>query len=203
MTWTARHVETWLVEAAETLLMLPPDRGPRMYGNSMPDPVKDRYAYGYHPSRYIRRPSPSAIDRMMKVWEWLAHVPETERRLLYGWAHVKARRGARLSDFAQNAGYKSRTLRMVVSRLCQRIADRLNGQPEQQQMIGNVDEIAGTLLRGNLTDADQPRRRRNPTYQRELPSRLTHDASPENMAVIQKEIERLNRRARKRRKRRK
>lgn len=125
--WSAKAVEERVIEAAETLMLLPNVKGPQAFGSSMPTPVKDWEAYGSEPSRYKSRPSRDAIDRMPETWEWINRLPEqADRVLLYAWAWVKVRRGRSISDFASRDGMNVRTLRRQISRICQDIAGELN-----------------------------------------------------------------------------
>lgn len=125
--WTARSVEDRVIEAAETLMLLPNVKGPREFGTSMPAPIKDWEAYGSEPSRYKSRPSRDAIDRMPETWGWINRLPEqADRVLLYAWAWVKVRRGRSVNDFASREGMNVRTLRRAVTRVCQQIANDLN-----------------------------------------------------------------------------
>ncbi|TPJ70474.1 MULTISPECIES: DUF6362 family protein [unclassified Mesorhizobium] len=125
--WTAKAVEDRVIEAAETLMLLPNVRGPQPYGSAMPTPVKEWEAYGSEPSRYKSRPSRDAIDRMPETWGWInAHPDQSDRVLLYSWAWVKTRRGRSINDFASREGVNVRTLRRQISRICQDIAGELN-----------------------------------------------------------------------------
>lgn len=125
--WTAKTVEHRVVEAAETLMLMPKVQGPKAYGNAMPQPLKEWEQYGSEPSRYVSRPSRDAIDRMPETWTWINGLPVADdRRLLYAWAWVKARRGKKIADFASREGMNARTLRREISRICQVIANDLN-----------------------------------------------------------------------------
>jgi len=77
--------------------------------------------------RYRRLPNASAIDQMEACWAWINALECVEdRRLLYDWARVKCTRGRSLQLFAAQERMNSRTLRREISRLCQKIARRLN-----------------------------------------------------------------------------
>ncbi|WP_157632728.1 DUF6362 family protein [Hoeflea sp. 108] len=122
--WTAKAVEERVLEAAETLMLMPNAPGPREFGNSMPPVVEDGRS---EPSRYKARPSRAAIDRMPQTWEWINALPkQADRVLLYAWAWVKTRRGRSINDFASGEGMNVRTLRRAVTRICQLIANDLN-----------------------------------------------------------------------------
>ncbi|TPM89848.1 DUF6362 family protein [Mesorhizobium sp. B2-1-3A] len=125
--WTPKAVEHRLLEAAETLMLLPNVRGPKSYGSAMPAPVREWEAYGSEPSRYKSRPSREAIDRMPETWTWINSLPEqADRVLIYAWAWVKVRRGRSINDFASREGMNNRTLRRQITQVCQQIADDLN-----------------------------------------------------------------------------
>jgi hypothetical protein len=125
--WTAKTVEHRVLEAAETLMLMPAVRGPAAYGNAMPQPLKEWGQYGMEPSRYVSRPSRDAIDRMPETWAWINALPLSEdRRLIYAWSWVKARRGKKVGDFASREGMNVRTLRREITRICQLIANDLN-----------------------------------------------------------------------------
>lgn len=121
--WTAKAVEERVLEAQETLMLLPNTPGPREFGNSMPTVVEDNRSE----TRFKARPSRAAIDRMPETWAWINRLPKQEDRvLLYAWAWVKVRRGRSINDFASNEGMNLRTLRRQITRICQDIAGELN-----------------------------------------------------------------------------
>jgi hypothetical protein len=125
--WTARAVEDRVIEAAETLMLLPHVKGPQAYGSAMPQVIRDWQAYGSEKSGYKRRPSRGAIDRMPEVWEWINALPsQADRVLLYAWAWVKVRSGRKIADFASREGMNVRTLRRAITSICQQIANNLN-----------------------------------------------------------------------------
>lgn len=125
--WTARAVEDRVIEAAETLMLLPNVKGPQQYGSSMPQSVPDWQAYGSEPLRYKRRPSRDALDRMPETWEWINALPsQADRVLLYSWAWVKVRSGRKIEDFASCQSMNVRTLRRAITSICQQIANNLN-----------------------------------------------------------------------------
>lgn len=117
--WTARAVEDRVIEAAETLMLLPNVKGPQAYGSAMPQIVRDWQAYGSEKSGYKRRPSRDAIDRMPEVWEWINALPKQDDRvLLYSWAWVKVRSGSKIQHFASSEGMNVRTLRCAITSMC-------------------------------------------------------------------------------------
>jgi len=140
--WTAKAVEGRVLEAAETLMLLPNVKGPQPYGSAMPTPVKEWEAYGSEPSRYKSRPSRDAIDRMPETWSWInALSSQDDRVLLYAWAWVKTRRGRTINDFASREGMNNRTLRRQISRICQDIANSLN-RMRHVRLTAAVDTVS-------------------------------------------------------------
>lgn len=135
--WTAKAVEYRVIEAAETL-MLTPNVGGGTGGTAWPE-----YIPHYPRAMKIRiRPSPGALTRMAETWNWInTHPVESDRRLLYAWAWQKTRRGRFLNDFASREGIKTRTLRWMITRICQAIADRLE-QAKIPCFEQAVDDIA-------------------------------------------------------------
>ncbi len=128
--WTAKQVEHRLLEAAETLIICPRARGPRSYGNAMPEPVRRaNEAYADDRTRVRRQPSAGALDRMEECWTWINALKDPQdRQLVYRWARAKIGRGRSLKIFAMEEGMSDRTLRREISRLCKHIADQLNNE---------------------------------------------------------------------------
>ncbi|MEM9279786.1 MAG: DUF6362 family protein [Pseudomonadota bacterium] len=126
--WTAKQVEQRLLEAAETLILCPRARGPRSYGNTMPDPVRPaNEAYADDRTRVRRQPTAAALDRMEECWTWINALKEPQdRQLVYRWARAKIGRGRSLKILAMEEGMSDRTLRREISRLCKYMADQLN-----------------------------------------------------------------------------
>ena len=126
--WTAKAVEHRVLEAAETLMLCPRANGPRQFGSSMPEPLRDqRDAYAAQTVRYRRRPDAAAIDRMEECWDWInALADEQDRQLLYDWAKTKCARGRSLKDLAKRRDYNGRTLRRAITRICLAVANDLN-----------------------------------------------------------------------------
>jgi len=197
--WTAQLIEDYLVEAVETLRILPDDaRGPKQFGNSMPTPVRAWQDYGREPSRYIKRATPAAIDRMMETWKWLNAIPYHDRVLLAGWAEAKATKGKSVQDFASQEGIKSRTLRWTVSRLCQGIADMLNTGNGAIRHDATVDAIAEILAYETPDSVPNKRPEKRPTSFMEPGAKPYHDSSM-SPKKIAKEIEAINKQRRKER----
>lgn len=139
--WTAKAVEHRVLEAAETLMLCPRANGPRQFGSSMPEPLRDqRDAYAAQTVRYRRRPDAAAIDRMEICWDWInALADEHDRQLLYDWARTKSARGVSLQALAERQEHSTRTLRREITRICQTIAKGLNRNHEP-----NLGDIATT-----------------------------------------------------------
>ncbi len=194
--WTAKGVEERIVEAAETLMLTPNVGG----GGSIawPDVVRSaEESYGYGTSWYKRRPEPGALDRMTETWGWInALGNEWDRKLLYAWAWVKARKGRSVAEFASNEGLNSKTLRRTITRICQRIADDLN-QKHVAWVNSRVDRMSDFLA---YEPTDSLPSMQPQSYTNHL--MLTPDARPRypteaEIADLTKRIERGNRRRRK------
>src|SRR6185369_3952141 len=79
--WTWEMVQSRLLEAAETALMMPRDGGPSSKASFWPE-----YAGDYGGVRIRVRPSPGAVSRMEECWSWTNHwLGESERKTLSGW----------------------------------------------------------------------------------------------------------------------
>lgn len=127
--WTDKTVEERVLEATETLMLLPEVKGPQAYGNAMPEIVREKWkdADKTNTVAYRRRPNSHALDRMEETWRWINSLSErADRVLLYSWAWVKARKGCKIEAFAAEKDMNSRTLRREITRICQRIANNLN-----------------------------------------------------------------------------
>lgn len=93
MTITPREIEDRLEEAALTLRRLPAPQGsgPKGYGNSWPEFVRDaRHAYGYHEARMRVIPNAGEIARMEETIGWLLLISDPDdRRIVWmraeGW----------------------------------------------------------------------------------------------------------------------
>ncbi len=125
--WTEKDVEHRVLEAAETLMLLPAAKGPQAFGSSMPAYVQDWQAYNSEPSRYRARASRDAIARMPETWEWInTFLGEEDRKLVYAWAWVKTRKGKSINDFASREGMNNRTLRRRITSIFKNVAGNLN-----------------------------------------------------------------------------
>lgn len=139
--WTAKAIEHRILEAADTLALCPKALGPKAFGNSMPEsPRLQRDAYATNTPRYRRRPSAGSMDRMEECWTWINALDEMQdRRLVYGWAWAKSSRGRSLKVLAMAEGMSDRTLRREIIRICEAIAQRLNGNHIPQRPV-SVDD---------------------------------------------------------------
>lgn len=126
--WTAKLVKDRIIEMADTLRMVPAVKGPKGYGNAMPEGVRQRSeAFGYHKATYRETASAAALGRMEQCFGWINSLPDQyDRELLYGWSFEKVRTGRSLADFAEQNGMHERKLLRAVTAVCQCIADRLN-----------------------------------------------------------------------------
>lgn len=141
--WSWKDVEYRLLEAAETLMLLPKAPGPKVFGNTWPSVAKDWAAYGSEPSRYHRRPDRDAIARMDATWEWVnGQLSEPDRKFVYAWARTKVARGSRLADYAEKTGMNDRTMRRRVTRIFKQIAGNLN-RLHTIRPVMPVDHVSG------------------------------------------------------------
>lgn len=153
--WTAKAVEERILEMADTLRLMPAVKGPKMFGNAMPEPVR-RYdeAYGFYAAHYRPTASAGALGRTEHVWAWINALPnEADRKLIYAWSWVKVRRGMKISAFAAENDLNERTLRRSISVICQRIADNLN-QKGQFRLSGadlQLSEIQPDIASSTVT----------------------------------------------------
>lgn len=85
MALTPREIEDRFEEAALTLRRLPTKDGPRRYGSSWPEFVRDaRHAYGYHDVRIRIVPSAAEIQRMEEVLGWMKLIDDpVDRRIVW------------------------------------------------------------------------------------------------------------------------
>lgn len=143
--WTAKGVELRILEMADTLRKSPCVKGPREFGNNMPEPVR-RYdeSYGHQSARYRENASAGALGRMEQVWKWINGLKsEHDRKLLYAWSWVKVRKGMKIAAFAEENFLNERTLRRSITALCQGIADNLNQKAQFRLLTSDchVSEI--------------------------------------------------------------
>lgn len=98
--FTRSTVEARLEEAATTLKHLPdpPGSGPKGFGSSWPDYVRDPWhAYGYHAARARIVPSAAEISRMEEALGWLGFLSAEDARIVWWrasgmrWAQVGRR----------------------------------------------------------------------------------------------------------------
>ena len=122
--WTHKDIEARVLEAAQTLMLMP--------GVKMPASIQAIWReykddYGKAKTHYRRRPEAAAIDRMYETWEWInALESEADRKLLYGWARVKVHKGMKLSSYALENMMNDRQLKRKIDGLNHCIANNLN-----------------------------------------------------------------------------
>lgn len=117
-------VKSLIVQSSETLMCMP-NAFPRASVNAMAS-FWSQVITEYPPERtsYKRRPSPKELDDMETVWKWINRLPnESDRKLLYAWGYIKARKGARLKGFAAKNCMSEGGLRKKIDKLCQSIAN--------------------------------------------------------------------------------
>jgi hypothetical protein len=126
--WSSKAVEGRIIEMADTLRLLPRDKGPQAYGNAMPEIVR-RYdqSYGHSVATSRKTASAASLARMEQVWGWVNdHLCEADRKLIYAWSWVKVRKGLKISAFAEENDMNDRFLRREIVRVCQQVANNLN-----------------------------------------------------------------------------
>lgn len=153
--WTAKDIEYRLLEAMETLMLLPAIKGPNGYGSSMPEIAMTKteawLAGATATSRYKRRPDRDAIDRMPVTWGWInAVLSEPERKLIYGWARAKVSNRRRIACYAEKMGFTDRTMRRRITALFQKVADALN----QNHVVCDAGRLDGLSEIGPEVDAE-------------------------------------------------
>lgn len=104
MALSPREIEDRMEEAALTLRRLPPPpgSGPKGFGGSWPDYVREaRHAYGYHEAGMRIVPSAAEIARMEEAIQWLSLISCTDDRRIvwmradgYRWKSIYLRIGA-------------------------------------------------------------------------------------------------------------
>lgn len=143
--WTAKAVELRILEAAETCLRLPPVKGPQVYGNNMPEPVRRQIeAYGSNKPKFRRNVDRSAIARMEETWTWInTYLSEADRHLVYGWSHAKKRKRRSVARFARQNHCSERTMYRWTRQICSRIAGKLNEFHVPSLTMSDFDQISG------------------------------------------------------------
>jgi hypothetical protein len=141
-TWTYSDIRARVIEAADTLMMGEPDRGPGFAG-LMGDVVREvSEAYGYGNLSIKRIPSPGALARMEETWRWInSWLPEDDRRLCYEYGFVMTRKGHTIAGWCERNGWIKRTFERAVNRCCQRIANELNRKHEVR-LTSDVDAVS-------------------------------------------------------------
>jgi hypothetical protein len=125
--WTPELVRSRLVEAFETLRLLPFDRNARPSAclTLWPDVVRDVVeAYGYRRERLRRQPSASEIQRMDEALPWLFFVTDPKQRK----AVVAVALRYRLRGIGRALGCSHETIRNWERRALKAISDALNRQ---------------------------------------------------------------------------
>lgn len=83
---TPRDIEDRMEEAATTLARLPnpPGSGPRGFGSSWPEYVRDaRHAYGYHDAKMRVIPNAGEIQRMEEAIVWLLYLTPDDALIVW------------------------------------------------------------------------------------------------------------------------
>lgn len=139
--WKPKAVELRLIEAMETHLALPMVHGPRAYGNSMPEIVRERWKDAA-PSRtkYRKRLSPDAISRMEECWTWTSTMLSAgDREFIDEWARLKVTKGRRLNEMSGESGAIAKEINRRKHRVCSVIANVLNRNHQVRLNSGDCD----------------------------------------------------------------
>lgn len=126
--WTWKAIEIRIIEMADTLRVLPADRGPKQFGSAMPEVVRRHdEAYGFDAARYRESASAAELGRMEECFGWInSYLDEAGRKLIYAWSWVKVRKGMKIHAFAAQNDMNDRMLRRQIQHYCQIIANGLN-----------------------------------------------------------------------------
>jgi predicted DNA-binding transcriptional regulator len=153
--WKAKDVELRILEMADTLRKLPAVRGPKAFGNAMPEPVRSlQEVYGSHAARYRENASAGSLGRMEHAFGWInALESQPDRKLIYAWSWVKVRKGMKISAFAGENDLNERTLRRAITAICQGIADSLNQKGQFRLAVTDlqVSEIQPDIASQTVT----------------------------------------------------
>jgi hypothetical protein len=191
-TWVYADVRARIIEAADTLMMGEPDRGPGFAG-LMGDVVRDiNESYGYGSLAYRRIPSPGAIMRMEETWRWInTWLCEDDRRLCYEYGFVMTRKGHTIAGWCERNGWIKRTFERAVNRCCQRIADRLN-RTHELRLTMDIDAMSQITSKSTLFEVVSDNRApvKRQAYHRADDATPTH--IPGTEAEIAKHIEKVN-----------
>lgn len=192
-TWTYADVRAYIIEAADTLMMGEPDRGPGFAG-LMGDVVREvAESYGWDVAGYKRIPSPGALARMEETWRWInTWLNEDDRRLVYEYGFIMTRKGHTIAGWCERNGWIKRTFERAVNRCCQRIADELNRKyavrftADVDAMSQITEKVASSQV---VSDNRAPVKRKD--YHRADDAIPVH--APGSEADIAKHIEKVNR----------
>lgn len=190
--WTYDAVRAQIIEAAETLMMGEPDRGPGFAG-LMGDVVREvAESYGYGSAAYRRIPSPGALSRMEEAWTWInTYLDEPDRRLVYEYGFIMTRKGLTLTRWCEKNGWIKRTFERAVNRCCQRIADNLN-RKHAIRLTAQIDAVSQDQAEQSSFEVASDNRasvKRQP-YHRADGAKPIH--IPGTEAEIAKHIEKVN-----------
>lgn len=191
-TWTYADVRAQIIEAADTLMMGAPDRGPGFAG--LLGDVVQAYndAYGAAAATYKRIPSPGALARMEECWRWInTWLNEADRRLVYEYGFIMTRKGHTIAGWCERNGWIRRTFERAVNRCCHAIAVQLN-RKYAVRLHTDIDVLSQITAKSTpfevVSDNRAPVRRQ--AYHRADDATPTH--IPGTEAEIAKHIEKVN-----------
>ena len=194
--WTYDQVRAQIIEAADTLMMGEPDRGPGYAGLAGEVVRNAAEAYGYGTLGFRRVPSPGALSRMEEAWTWInTYLDEPDRKLIYEYAFLKTRKGLTIRRWCEKNGWEERMFERAVKRCCQRIADELN-RKHAIRLTMAVDAVSGNQAEERSSEVASDNRapvKRTP-YHRADDAKPVH--IPGSEAEIAQHIERVNKQRR-------
>lgn len=194
--WTYDQVRAQIIEAADTLMMGEPDRGPG-YAGMVGEVVRDAAdAYGYGTFSFRRIPSPGALTRMEEAWAWInTYLDEPDRKLIYEYGYLKTRKGLTIRRWCEKNGWEERMFERAVRRCCQQIADELN-RKHAIRLTMAVDGVSGNQSEERSSEVASDNR----APARRLPYHRADDAKPVHTEgsedAIAHHIEKVNQRRR-------
>jgi hypothetical protein len=138
--WKAKDIEVRLMEAMETHMKLPAVRGPREFGNAMPETVREKWKDAAPDrTRYITRLSPGAISRMEECWDWVnTALNPGDRSFIDNWTRMKVTRGRKLDEMAENNPSLAKSINRRKTRVCSQIANSLNQKHQVRLNSGDL-----------------------------------------------------------------
>lgn len=139
-----RMIEDRMEEAALTLRRLPhpPGSGPKGYGGSWPEYVRDaRHAYGYDEARIKIIPSAAEIQRMDECIDWLRWLDPDDAKIV--WLRAE---GKRWRQVCIHAGCVRQTAWRRWAAALLTVAKHMTANEKSKTKRAAVASTSGTLL---------------------------------------------------------